>query len=96
MALPQSILNNCYIIILPVIFCSSDSNLLVIPKTTTVNYSERSFTETAPKLWNQLTLAIKQSNSVVSFKKALKMYLFHEHFLLVVKSIETFICRMRF
>ena len=32
----------------------------------------------APKLWNQLPLAIRQSNSVDSFKRDLKTYLFFE------------------
>ena len=57
---------------------SSDSNLLVIPKTTTVTYRDRSFRAIAPKLWNQLPLVIRQSNSVDRFKKALKTYLFRE------------------
>ena len=45
---------------------SSDSNFLVIPKTTTctVTYGDRSFRAIAPKLWNQLPLAIRQSNSI--------------------------------
>ena len=37
--------------------CSSDSRhstFLVIPKTTTVTYGDRSFAAIAPKLWNQL------------------------------------------
>ena len=81
MALPRCILMNCYIIRLPACrpLRSSDSNLLVIPKTTTaVAYGERSFATIAPKLWNQLPLAIRQSNSVDSFKRALKTYLFRE------------------
>jgi len=57
---------------------SSDSNFLVIPKTTTITYGGRSFAAIAPKLWNQLPLAIRQSDSVDSFKRAIKMYLFHE------------------
>ena len=32
----------------------------------------------APKLWNQLPLAIRQSNSVDNFKRALNTYLFCE------------------
>ena len=34
-----------------------------------------SFAAIALKLWNQLPLAIRQSNSVHSFKRALKMHL---------------------
>ena len=49
----------------------SDSNFLVTPKNTTVTYGERSFAAIAPKLWNQPPLAIRQSNSVDSFKRAL-------------------------
>ena len=57
---------------------SGDSNLLVIPKTTTVTYGDRYLAAIAPKLWNQLPLVIRQSNSVDSFKRALKTYLFCE------------------
>ena len=57
---------------------SSDSNFLVIPKTTTITYGDRSFAEIVPKLWNQLPLAIRQSNSVDGFKRALKTYVFRE------------------
>ena len=61
---------------------SSDSNLLVIPKTTTVTYGDhRFFAAIAPKFRNQLPpIAIRQSNSVDSFKTALKTYLFRESF----------------
>ena len=55
---------------------SSDSNFLAIPKTTTIG--DRSFAAIAPKLWNQLPLAIRHSDSVDSFKRALKTYLFRE------------------
>ena len=57
---------------------SSDSYFLAIPKTTTITYDDRSFAAIAPKLWNQLPLAIRQSDSVDSFKRALKTYLFRE------------------
>ena len=60
---------------------SSDSNLLVIPKTTTLTYSDRSFVAIAPSYGISyrlpLDLTIK-SNSVDSFKRALKTYLFRE------------------
>ena len=57
---------------------SSDSNFLAIPKTTTITYGDRSFAVIAPKLWNQLPLAIRQSDIVDSFKRAMKTYLFRE------------------
>ena len=59
---------------------SSDSNFLVTPKTTAVTYRDRSFAAIAPKLWNQLPLAIRQSNSVYSFKRASKTYPFYVFF----------------
>ena len=72
-------------------FCRSlrsiDSKLLVIPKTTTVSYGDRSFATIAPKIWNQLPLAIRQSISVDSFKRALKTSLFRESFFYLVISI---------
>ena len=42
------------------------------------NYLRRSFAAFAPKLWNQLPLALRQSDSVDSFKMAMKTYLFRE------------------
>lgn len=57
---------------------SSGYNLVVILKTTTVTNGDRSFAEIVPKLWNQLSVAIGQSDSVKSFKRALKTYQFRE------------------
>ena len=57
---------------------SSGYNLVVILKTTAVTNGDRSFAEIAPKLWNQLPVAIGQSDSVNSFKRALKRYQFRE------------------
>ena len=65
---------------------SIDSNLLVIPKATTVTYGDRSFA-VIMKIWNQLPLAIRQSTFVDSFKRALKTYLFQESSLFLVISI---------
>lgn len=66
------------ITLLVALFVLSDSNLLVIPKTTIVTYGDRFFAAIAPKLCNQLPLAIRQSNFVDSLKRALKTYLFRE------------------
>ena len=46
----------------------------------TVTYGDRSFAGIALKLWNELLLAVRQSNSFDSFKRALKTYLFRESF----------------
>ena len=39
-------------------------------------YGERSFAFVAPKLWNELPIALKTSTSTDTFKKALKTYFF--------------------
>ena len=49
---------------------SSDYSLVLILKTTTVTNGDRSFADIAPKSWNQLPVAIGQSDSVNSFKRA--------------------------
>ena len=95
MVLPWCILMSFCIITLRHSLCSIDSNLLVIPKTTTVTYGDKSFVAIAPKIWNQLLLAIRQSTSVDSFERALKPYLFWEsaflfsdfHFIFTLKGI---------
>lgn len=59
---------------------SSCLNLLEEPKFRRARYGGRAFAVVAPKLWNGLPLAIKQSNSVDSFKRRLKTLLFREAF----------------
>ena len=56
---------------------SSSLNLLSIPKTKTVTYGDRSFSDIAPKLWNDLHIIIKQCSTVDSFKSRLKTFLFN-------------------
>ena len=56
---------------------SSSLNLLSIPKTKTVTYGDRSFSDIAPKLWNDLPIIIKQCSTVDSFKSRLKTFLFN-------------------
>ena len=55
---------------------SSGLNLLTVPKTNTVTFGDRAFSVCAPKLWNLLPLAIKNADSVNSFKRQLKTHLF--------------------
>ena len=45
-------------------FYTIDTNLLVFPKTNTVTCGNRSFVAIAPKLWNQLPVDVRHSNSV--------------------------------
>ena len=55
---------------------SCAENLLIVPKTRTVSYGDRAFSVIAPKLWNDLPLAIRCCSSVGSFKTSLKTHLF--------------------
>ena len=58
---------------------SNDQLLLQIPRTNK-SYGDRAFEICAPKLWNDLPLFIRESNSLVIFKKLLKTYLFNVAF----------------
>ena len=57
---------------------SSDSRLLVVPKSKLVSAGDRAFSVTAPKLWNKLPCDVRNLTNVDSFKTALKTYLFRE------------------
>ena len=58
---------------------SSDSSLLVVPKTRTL-WGDRSFAHAGSILWNQLPQPLKDVSTVNSFKTSLKTYLFQEAF----------------
>ena len=54
---------------------SSDLLLLAVPRTYST-YGDRAISKSAPVLWNQLTLEIRSSSTIDSFKNKLKTYLF--------------------
>ena len=56
---------------------SSDQHLLKVPKTRLKTFGDRSFSKAAPTLWNSLPLPIRSAESLDSFKKQLKTYLFN-------------------
>ena len=61
---------------------SNDSLLLSYPKPLfKATLGDPSFTYAAPKLWNDLPLAIRSVNTVTDFKSKLKTYLFSKTFL---------------
>lgn len=60
---------------------SSDSLKLSIPRTRTKTYGEAAFSSFAPRLWNELPLDLKNSDTMETFKKNLKTYLFKKAFL---------------
>ena len=54
---------------------SASLRLLSVPKSRTKSFGDRSFAVAAPRLWNALPLHLRQSESVVGFKRNLKLYL---------------------
>ena len=58
----------------------SDNLKLTIPSVNLVRTGGRAFNFTAPMLWNQLPLMVRQSETVEIFKKNLKTYYFKKHF----------------
>ena len=59
---------------------SANKNLLIVPKTLNKTYGDRAFYAAAPKLWNNLPQAIRDCNSITSFKLNLKTHLFRKHY----------------
>ena len=57
---------------------SSARSLLVVPKSRTVTYGERSFRYAAASLWNDLPEHLKTLATVCQFKNQLKTYLFQQ------------------
>ena len=54
----------------------SNGTTLVVPKSRTKMYGDRSFMTVAPSLWNSLPSEIRSSSTISSFKKSLKTHLF--------------------
>ena len=59
---------------------SSSKFLLTVPRSRLVSCGDKSFSVAAPSLWNSLPLHIRLAQSVDSFKKLLKTYLFQMAF----------------
>ena len=58
---------------------SYDKNKYIAPRVKKKTFVDRSFTVAGPKLWNDLPEEIRNANSMESFKKLLKTYLFKEY-----------------
>ena len=56
---------------------SSLQNKLVVPKTRLRTFGDKSFSVTAPRLWNSLPDFVKSIGNFEIFKKRLKTYLFY-------------------
>ena len=59
---------------------SGDSNKL-FERRCRRQWGDRSFVAAAPRLWNALPLALKESQSLQTFKKNLKSFLFEQSFM---------------
>ena len=59
---------------------ATDEHLLEAKRTHLVTVGDRSFAHVAPKLWSELPYSLRTSNSLVSFKKLLRTYLFQSYF----------------
>ena len=57
---------------------SGSQNLLIVLKSYSKQFGDRSFSVAAPKAWNALPMDIKSASTVDMFKKNLKTYLFKE------------------
>lgn len=65
---------------------SSTQSLLVVPSCRTATYGSRSFIVSAPTLWNSLPNELKAVQTLATFKKCLKTYLFRRAYGLAVGS----------
>ena len=61
---------------------SSESSVgcFEIPYNKKKTFSDKSFSTIGPKLWNELPLNLRQSESVYTFKKHLKTHLFRDYY----------------
>ena len=57
-----------------------DQSLLLIPRTKLKTFAARSFSVAAPTLWNDLPKCIRESNTLLSFKRDLKTHLYKDVF----------------
>ena len=57
---------------------STNDNKLVVPVRNMKSFGERAFSFQVPRVWNKLPSVLKNCNSLVSFKKQLKTFLFKE------------------
>ena len=55
---------------------SANKNLPVIPKTKLKTAGDRALVSTAPKIWNDLPINLRNAKNIVKFKRELKTHLF--------------------
>ena len=69
---------------------SVSNELLMQPRSYTKTYGDRAFAVHAPREWNLMPYEIRKSNTISSFKRSLKTYLF------ILNSVITDHCFYRF
>ena len=62
---------------------SSAQDLLAVPRTWLKTKGRQAFATLAPTLWNRLPLDIKRTDSVDTFRKLVKTFLFRKHFVML-------------
>lgn len=58
----------------------NDKFLLEPSKLNSINYKNRSFSSSAPYVWNKLPLEVRQSSSLMVFQSKLKTHMFEVYF----------------
>ena len=71
---------------------SSDHLLSQVPNVVTATYGQRTFSYCVPKLWSGLPKSLKESETVIIFKKKLKTFLFRDYFNLIL-TLYTYLFR---
>ena len=61
-------------------FRSCSNKLLQVPRTKLKSYGDQRFSIAGPKLWNSIPASLRNADSLNSFKKHLKTYLFNTFF----------------
>ena len=74
-----------YLLVKKTILCQGlrsnyDENKYIVPRVKNKTFADWSFSVAGPKLWNDLPEEIRNANSIESFIKSLKTYLFKEYF----------------
>ena len=60
---------------------SGNQKLLDIPKTRFKTAGDRAFATTAPKIWNELPMELRNCENVLDFKRKLKTHLFKKAYI---------------
>ena len=53
---------------------------LAVPRARTKTYGDRCFPKAAALLWNSLPASLRDTNSIASFQRGLKTFLFRQEF----------------